>query len=111
MSDRRFKHFSDNMLRIGTPECAVFCASVAMVLALLFLLVGFWRTVLIAALMAIGAFIGGVKNKKKWFADRINKIVPAPKPYREENEAIVRAVREATAGSQPAPEEDDKPEE
>ena len=110
MSDRRFKHFSDNLLRIGTPECAVFCASVAMVLALLFLLVGFWRTVLIAALMAIGAFSGGVKNKKQWFADRINKIFPAPKPYREENEAIVRAVREAT-GSQSASEEEEKPEE
>ncbi len=109
MSERRFKHFSDNLLRIGTPECAVFCASVAMVLALLFLLVGFWRTVLIAALMGIGAFIGGVKNKKKWLTDRINKIFPAPKPYRESNEAIVRAVREAT-GSQPVPDEDDQPE-
>ena len=110
MSERRFKHFSDHMLRIGTPECAVFCASAAMVLALLFLLVGFWRTVLIAALMGIGAFIGGVKNKKQWFADRINKIFPAPKPYREENEAIVRAVREVT-GSQQDPDEDEKPEE
>ena len=110
MSERRIKHFSDNMLRIGTPECAVFCAAAAMVLALMFLLVGFWRTVLIAVLMAIGAFIGGVKNKKQWFADRINKIFPAPKPYRENNEAIVRAVREAT-GSQLVAGEEEKPEE
>ena len=109
MSERRFRHFSENMLRIGTPECAVFCAVAAMALALLFLLVGFWRTVLIAVLMLLGAFIGGVKDKKQWISDRINKLFPTPKPYREENEAIVRAVREAT-GSQPL-EDDEKPEE
>ena len=65
-----------NMFRIGTPECAIFFGAAAMVLALLFLAIGFWRTVLVAALVAVGAFIGGVSNKKDWFRGVINRLFP-----------------------------------
>ena len=108
MSDKNSGRFSDNMLRVGTPECAFLCAVAGMALALLLLFAGFWRTVFVALLVVIGVFIGGVKDKKQWCADRINRLFPAPKPYREHNEAIVKAVREATGASQ-APEEVDGP--
>ena len=110
MSDGKLKHFWNNMLKIGTPECAIFGSVVAMALALLFLLVGFWRTVLIGLLMLVGAFIGGVKDKKQWCRDRVNKLFPAPRPYREDNEAIARAVRDVT-GNSPKQDDEDRPEE
>ncbi len=107
MSENKFKRFTSNMFRIGTPECAIFCTVLALVLAVLFLLAGFWRTLLIVLLMLLGAFIGGVQDKKQWFKDRVNKLFPAPQAYREDNEAIVKAVREATGSQAEAASEND----
>ena len=118
MNESKLQHFAKNMFKIGTPECAIFSAIAAMVLALLILLVGFWNTMLVALLMLLGAFVGGVKDKKQWIKDKINLFFPAPHtvPYREDNEAIARAVREATGmRAKEAPQEDpeasDTPEE
>ena len=109
--------FTKNMLKIGTPECAVFFAVLAMVLALLFLAVGFWQTILIAVLALLGAFIGGVKDKKEWLRGAINRIFPPKQnvPYREKNEEIQRAVKEAQEkqafqAAEVREEEQDKPE-
>lgn len=98
MSEQNENKRSDltaRIFQIGTAECAVFFALVAMVLALLFLALGFWQTVLIAALMAVGLFIGGVKDKKAWIAQRVNKLFPPKQnvPYHASNEEIQRAVR------------------
>ena len=116
MNESKPSGFFDNMCKIGTPECAIFSAVVAMVLALLFLTVGFWNTVLVALVMLIGAFLGGVKDKKQWLKNLINRLVPDKKmvPYREQNPEITRAVREATAAEEKpenAPEEQDATEE
>lgn len=97
MADNKFTTFMRNMFRIGTPECAIAFAVIAMVLAVLFLLVGFWQTLLILGLMLVGAFLGGVKEKKKWFQGIINKLFP-PKnsiPYREKNPELEKAIRES----------------
>ena len=95
MSDNKMSNFTKNMLKVGTPECAIFFAAVAMVLALLFLSVGFWQTLLIAALVVLGLFIGGVKDKKEWLRTQINKLFPARQnvPYRARNDEIQRAVK------------------
>ena len=84
-----------NILKIGTSECAVFLALVAMLAAILILLTGFWSTVLIAVCVALGAFIGGVKDKKKAVSDFVNRVFPARdasvgKPGDETLEKIVR---------------------
>ena len=66
-------------------------------LTILFLMVGFWRTLLILLLMAVGAFLGGVKDKKQFFLNIINRLFP-PKntiPYRERNPEIEKAIRES----------------
>ncbi|MBR1584362.1 MAG: DUF2273 domain-containing protein [Clostridia bacterium] len=91
------------IFQIGTSECAIFFAAVAMVLALLFLALGFWQTVLVAALMALGLFIGGVKDKKAWITDKINKLFPPKQnvPYRTQNEEIERAVKAAVKEQPP----------
>ena len=108
MNDRSSKNIFENMLKIGTPECAVFSAVAAMVLGLLFLVLGFWRTLLIAVLMAIGAFLGGVQNKRDWLKKAINRVFPAKTmvPYREQNPEITRAVRKAMAEKQEEAQDD-----
>ena len=87
--------FFHQMCKIGTPECAVFSAVIAMALGLLLLLVGFWNTVWIALLLAVGAFLGGVKDKKQWLKDVLNRIIPNKDPvaYKEQRPDISRAIR------------------
>ena len=75
--NEKCKAFMQNMLKVGTPECAVFSGVVAMVAAVLILLLGFWETVLVALLAALGAFVGGVKDKKEWLRNAINRLFPA----------------------------------
>ena len=97
MSDRNDRPSVASIFKVGTPECAVTFSVTAMILAVLYLLLGFWKTLLIAVLMALGGFLGGVKNKKEFISSRINRLFP-PKstvPYKETNEEISRAIREA----------------
>ncbi len=95
----KLKTFVRQMFTIGTPECAVFFGVAAMVLALLFLLLGFWKTILIALLVCIGAFLGGVKDKKGAITRVINRLFPpkASIPYRENTttEEIEKALKTA----------------
>lgn len=97
MNENKWSAFTKNMFKVGTPECAVFFGAAAMVLALLFLLVGFWKTLLIAALVLAGAFIGGVKDKKEWLRNLVNRLFPPKQnaPYWERNEEIEKAVKES----------------
>lgn len=97
--NEKWNAFTKNMFKVGTAECAIFFGVVAMVLALMFLIAGFWETLLIAALIAVGAFVGGVKDKKEWIRNLVNRMVPAKQApaYREQNEEIAKAVHEALA--------------
>ena len=93
--NEKWNAFTKNMFKVGTAECAIFFAVVAMVLALMFLIAGFWETLLIAALIAVGAFVGGVKDKKEWIRNAVNGLFPAKQPaYQEKHEEIVKAVHE-----------------
>lgn len=47
----------------GTVECAVACALLGGLVALLLLWIGVWKTLLIVILVALGAFLGGTTNK------------------------------------------------
>lgn len=108
--EKKRNEFTAKILQVGTAECAVFFAALAMVLALLFLALGFWRTVLIAVLVCLGLFIGGVKNKKQWLTEKINRLFP-PKQniaYRagkgdSELERAVKAVTDRKDAPQEAP--------
>lgn len=95
MSDKKISTFFRNAFKVGTPECAIAFAVIAMILAILFLLVGFWKTVLILALMLIGAFVGGVSNKKERILALFNRAFPQKNTvaFREKNPEIEQAVR------------------
>lgn len=97
MNENRPNSFFKSMFKIGTPECAITFSLLAMLLAVLYLLLGFWKTLLIAVLMLLGGFLGGVKNKKEFITRQVNRLFPpkATVPYKETNEEISRAIREA----------------
>lgn len=113
MNEGNRDSFFENMCKIGTPQCAIFFAVIAMILGLLLLWVGFWKTVLLALLMAVGAFLGGVKDKRQWLKNAANRVIPDHQtvPYREAHPDIVRAVREATKKKDELPQEEEEDEE
>ena len=42
----------------------------------MFLLLGFWQTILVALIVIVFAFLGGVKEKKAFVAKFVNRIFP-----------------------------------
>lgn len=52
------------LLKIGTWQATLFFVAIGLVVAILLLTIGFWKTMLILACCLLGAFIGGVKDKK-----------------------------------------------
>ena len=95
MNDRKDRSFLSGIFKIGTPECAIFSGVAAMVLGLLLLTVGFWKTVWIALFGVAGCFFGGVKDKKQILKNVLNRVIPDKRamPYREQHPDITRAVR------------------
>ena len=63
----RNKRFLQKVCTAGTPHCAVACALAVVFAGLIALWAGFWRALLFVAAVGFGAFIGGVKDKKKLF--------------------------------------------
>ena len=61
------KGFFSRMFTPGTPPCAVLCALLGALTALLLLARGIWVTLLIAVCVAAGAFLGGVRDKKAFW--------------------------------------------
>lgn len=57
----------------GTMECAVACGLVGIIVALMLLIIGVWKTLLICGLVAVGVFIGGVRDKRAFILRWINK--------------------------------------
>ena len=44
--------------------------------AVLVMLIGFWKTLLLLVLFGIGYFLGTVENKQEFIKDTANKIIP-----------------------------------
>ena len=64
------------MMTWGTPACGLFCGVCGVILAILLLSIGFWKTLFVAALCLVGAFLGGVKNKGDFIKNAINRLFP-----------------------------------
>ena len=86
MSDKRVRKY----LQAGTMECMLLCMGVALVVGIGFITIGFWKTVLLAILLIIGLFIGGVSNKREVLSDWYNRLFPA----RAKQEATRRQLAE-----------------
>lgn len=72
-------------LKIGTPQCGVFGALCGVVLAVLLLTIGFWKTLFIFLFAAIGLFIGLVKDKKGAVRGVINRGFPSTSEQKIDN--------------------------
>lgn len=66
-----------DMLTIGTPACGLLCGAAGVAIAALLLSIGLWKTLFVVALAAIGAFVGGVKDKRGFIRKVVNKLFPA----------------------------------
>ena len=64
------------MLTWGTPACGAFCGVLGILLAILLLTIGFWRTLFIAVFAALGALAGGIGNKRDAVRVAINRSFP-----------------------------------
>lgn len=62
--------------QMGTPECGLAMGILGALIALMILFLGFWRTVFVAALFALGYFIGAVANKGEAVKTAVNKVFP-----------------------------------
>lgn len=63
--------------QIGTPECGIVLGLIGAVIAFMILFMGFWRTVFVALLFAIGYFAGAVSNKGEMVKGIINRFYPS----------------------------------
>lgn len=66
MAKRPMREFLSRCFAKGTAECAALCAVVGAGVALSLITLGIWKTLLIALCVSMGAFIGGIKDKKEF---------------------------------------------
>ena len=64
------------LLTVGTPQCALACAALGAVVAVLFLTIGFWKTLFIALFIFAGLFAGGVKDKRGFLREAAEAVAP-----------------------------------
>jgi len=57
----------------GTPQATLFFAVLGLIVALLLLQIGFWKTLLVVVCCLIGCFLGGVKDKAGFVRRILNR--------------------------------------
>jgi len=64
-------------MKMGTPSMGIMIGLGMVGVAVLIMLIGFWKALLLIVLFAIGFFIGTVENKQEFVKSAANKIIPA----------------------------------
>lgn len=64
-------------LKMGTPAMGIAVGAGLVGIAVLIMLIGFWKTLILVALFGIGYFVGTVDNKQEFIKDAANRIIPA----------------------------------
>lgn len=54
---------SKKTFQLGTPVCGLLCGLIAIVIALAFLFLGFWRTLFVAVFFVVGYAFGAFAKK------------------------------------------------
>ena len=67
-------------IKRGTPACGVVCGIGAVLLLILIMTIGFWKTLLYGIVFAIGYFFGSVQKPGTVLKESINKIIPSQDP-------------------------------
>ena len=63
-------------LKRGTPAYGILIGAALAALGALVMLIGFWKTLILAALFAIGYFLGTVENKSEFMKNAANRLIP-----------------------------------
>ncbi len=63
-------------MKKGTPAYGLIIGCAFVVFGILLLTIGFWKTLLLSVLFAVGFFIGTVEDKEKFIKDTANRILP-----------------------------------
>ena len=64
-------------LKMGTPAMGIFIGLAMAGAAVLMMLIGFWKALLLLALFAVGYFLGAVGNKKEFVRKTADRFFPA----------------------------------
>jgi len=62
--------------QIGTPLCGLTFGLIGVIIAVLLLYIGLWRTLFIAAFFGAGYFLGVTSDKGETIKNLINKLFP-----------------------------------
>ena len=63
-------------LKKGTPVFGLVLGAALVALGALVMLIGFWKTLALGALFAVGYFLGTVENKREFMKNTANKLIP-----------------------------------
>ena len=64
-------------LKMGTPLTGIIIGAALVAIAVLIMIIGFWKVLLLLLLFGIGYFIGTVENKQEFIRNTANRIIPA----------------------------------
>lgn len=65
-----------DIVRPGTPACAVLCSLLGLAAAVSMLIIGFWKTALLIACFGVGWFFGAVRDKGAFFRGLVSRLLP-----------------------------------
>ena len=63
-------------LKKGTPLFGLVLGAALVLLGARVMLIGFWKTLVLCLLIAVGYFIGTVENKREFMKSTANKLIP-----------------------------------
>ena len=63
-------------LKKGTPAFGLVLGAALVALGALVMLIGFWKTLALCVLFAVGYFLGTVENKREFMKNTANKLIP-----------------------------------
>lgn len=65
-----------NWTEVGTHQCGLFFGALGVAVAFLLIFLGFWKTLLVTALFAVGYVMGAFRNKGDALKQFINNLFP-----------------------------------
>ena len=66
----------NNWLEVGTPRCGIVFGLVGVLVAVLLMVIGFWKTLFIAVMFAAGFVLGAINHKTAFIKSFINRLFP-----------------------------------
>ncbi|MDR2657905.1 MAG: DUF2273 domain-containing protein [Oscillospiraceae bacterium] len=73
-SDHEHGGFWSEAFKPGTAACALLCGLLGIAVAVSFLAIGFWKTLLIAAFFTVGWALGRSKAVRVWIGEAWRRI-------------------------------------